>query len=461
MIFPLLALGCDREGGGKDPEGTETTLSSLPPLASPCERQPCVADVADASWEAPDSIAQAGYSVAATETHVIVGAPFLNFFYPSDLPQVQLLSLPDLSWQGAWIGEFDDAAGLAVAAGDIDGDGVSEVAFSRPRAFTSTEGGRVQIVAAPIEGEQPMDRVREEDSPPGLLLTVVGDDEIQLGFHMFFSADGSELVVNGAHKDTSNGRVLSFSTAPHPEGRTVLYEEDALRSLRAPDSLGAIERWDGDHDGQDDLVVQHYQETALAWFQGPWNHSTTEDFDARWLGTCVEECDFGGEIADVGDVTGDGAPDLVFADTLDARPEVRAGRAYVLEAAGTGGHADDLPLQVHGTDIGEGMGWALEGADIDGDGQQDLVISASGVSPGRQQGALLGFRGPVRPGTLTAADADGRVYGEHAYDYFTRAIAVVDADGDERQDLVAGASGFPEGELRGAVYLLTGATLLP
>ncbi|MEZ4241595.1 MAG: hypothetical protein R3F59_36700 [Myxococcota bacterium] len=423
------------------------TATETAPLEPPCPTRPCVAELARSVLlgrdEWPGGL---GYSLASAGDRVVAGAPYYQ--YEPAAERAVLVGLPDLELLGAWVGidEFD-YTGLAVAAADTDGDGLPEVAVSRHNAHDSQDGGRVHLLPGSVEGEV--------DASEVALLTLVGDLDVALGYALRFSDDGAELVVSGGRQDATGGRILSFSTA----ARGVVHEREALRTLRSTDGLDFFETWDGDGDGAQDLVVRGRDGVSLFW--GPWTDLTSDDRALAYTDSSALENGTGQVLADVGDVTGDGRADLAFAAPTHGADADRAGRAYLLADAGAGGSADDIDTQLRGTEVGDGMGFALAGADVDGDGQRDLVASASGVYPGTQPGVVLVYRGPIGPGIRTAADADAAVYAERGVDLFARAIAVVDADGDTHDDLVLGAPSWPAGRGDGAVYLVEGAAILP
>lgn len=444
MILTL--LGC---GYYEDLSEPPPPLPEPPPpfeLPPPCGGEPCVTDLASASYEAQfDWPSYAGYALAVTESHLVVGAPFRYTGYNSGTPQTLFLDLLTLQQQGSWIGNgYDNATGAALAAADVDGDDLAEVAVSEASAREGSEGGKVHLLPG-----QPQEEVPIESAA---MLTIVGDASVLLGVDLFFSEDATELVVNGVTAAATEGRILVFSTA----SRGTLHEYNALRSITAPGPLGTIAPWDGDADGVEDLIVQYYENGSVAWYGGPWGNGPFDAPDLEWTASCTDDCNYGEVIEPLGDVTGDGREDLGISAPQRGEPE-RAGSIYVLEAIGEGGAIEDSPFQLHGTEAFEDMGAALAGADIDGDGQQDLVTSASGMKPG----ALLVYRGPLQPGVRTEADADAIVRGQYEGDLFVRAIAVVDIDGDEHEDLAVGAPGWPAGQSQGAVYLLAGAALLP
>jgi hypothetical protein len=81
------------------------------------------------------------------------------------------------------------------------------------------------------------------------------------------------------------------------------------------------------------------------------------------------------------------------------------------------------------------------------------------VVPGYHTGKVLGFLGPLGPGTRFPADADFVATGEEVFDSFGCNAVTVRADDDTRDDLVVGAQGWGGGD--GKVYLYLGADLVP
>lgn len=94
----------------------------------------------------------------------------------------------------------------------------------------------------------------------------------------------------------------------------------------------------------------------------------------------------------------------------------------------------ELPYQVLGTELGEGVGSGVTAGDFDGDGQNDLVVGAYGLGPGYHTGKVLGFLGPIEAGTRSPAEADFLVVGEQIGDWFGSDVVTVDADGDEPEE---------------------------
>lgn len=189
-----------------------------------------------------------------------------------------------------------------------------------------------------------------------------------------------------------------------------------------------------------------------------------------------------------GDFNGDGAPDLLvgapFADGPgNARED--AGEAYVIfgqpQLSGSIDLAEgEQDVTVFGATAGDNLGLTVLAADINGDGLDDIVVGAPGVSDvgGRDERTDQG-RTYVFFGSEDLAESFDLGAGPEAFDFvitgaegFSRighALAGGDVNGDEVTDLILGAPfagrepGSPPGSPRkeaGEVYVVYGSSSL-
>lgn len=164
-------------------------------------------------------------------------------------------------------------------------------------------------------------------------------------------------------------------------------------------------------------------------------------------------------VGPAGDVDGDGFDDLLVGATGHDEGTGLAGAAYVLLGpVSTDRDLADAEIVLEGVGGWDQAGFPAIGAgDLDGDGYDDLVISASGAAAhGLGTGAVHVVRGPLAPGRYSLAAAHARLDGESAGDALGLAVAVVDdLDGDGLPDLAVGSplSGENSG---GAVHFVSG-----
>lgn len=131
------------------------------------------------------------------------------------------------------------------------------------------------------------------------------------------------------------------------------------------------------------------------------------------------------------------------------------GKVGVIPVVPPGVHrAWDLATTIiEGVEEGGYLGSPVAASDLDGDGRQDLLVGA----PRDGDGALYGFRGPLPPGTLTPDDADWTVRGQLPIHTLGQAVTVGDLDGDGEPDLIVGAPGNPYfGPEQGVVLVFRG-----
>jgi hypothetical protein len=182
-----------------------------------------------------------------------------------------------------------------------------------------------------------------------------------------------------------------------------------------------------------------------------------------------------GSTVAIGDLNGDGAGDLLIgALTADGPDNGRedAGEAYVLfGGAGLSGETTlseaSAAFVVYGASPGDNLGTTVVAADFNGDGFDDLVVGAPGVTAGADprtdQGRAYVFFGSASFGgsvDLAAGDDfDFVITGAEGFSRVGQALATGDVNADGVTDLVAGApfAGRQPGTAPGGPRLEAGA----
>ena len=300
--------------------------------------------------------------------------------------------------------EEDANFGFATAnLGDVDGDGVPDLAVGAPYFFE-----------------------------PSLRSVYV----------LFLNQDGT---VKGFHRISSEEAGIDVGSPRNDFGQAVA-------------GLGDV-----DGDGVPDLAAGARRGDGVVYVLFLNRDGTVKDRQ-KILAEDVEGSDsfFGWSVAGLGDVDGDGVPDLAVGD-----PREGVGNVYVLllNQDGTvkalqrigrnqGGFTGDIGLLDEFGKSVAGLG------DVDGDGVPDLAAGTLDVS-GDNQGAeetgavfvlLLNRDGTVKGQQEISATAGGLTVRLNSYDAFGDAVAGLgDVDSDGIPDLAAGALGDDDG---GAVYVL-------
>ena len=161
-------------------------------------------------------------------------------------------------------------------------------------------------------------------------------------------------------------------------------------------------------------------------------------------------------VAALGDQDGDGLADLAVTEFKSSLPAVV--RFVPGSALGTFGGVGQVSTNTL-TDLSDEFGACLaSGFDLDGDGHHDLGVGAPGIpSNGQLTGRAAIYR--AQPGAFTLGSYVSNVFG----DRLGSAIAIRhDYDGDGVLDFVVGAPGWSSGlgPQQGRVVVLSGAKLL-
>jgi hypothetical protein len=283
---------------------------------------------------------------------------------------------------------FDELGRTVASAGDLNGDGFADVAIGSPLALDGgVSAGQVLVYYGPVTGAQTPQTADATinglvfNELLGHSVAAAGDlDGDGIG-DLAIGAPRPNL--NGSGTGTVYvffGPVLGTMSANEADVRIV--------GERLNDEFGSAVSSAGDvnADGIDDLFVGASQfsggVSGRAYvFHGPLSPLVSAaDADAILVGEANGDI-FGSTVDAVGDVNGDGFGDFVvggeFSDTISPH----AGRALLYFGPLAGTVPADRARTVFTGEGGDALGISVAGAgDLDGDGLADLLLGASGTS---------------------------------------------------------------------------------
>ena len=296
------------------------------------------------------------------------------------------------------------------------------------------------------------------DGVPDLAVGARGDDEggswSGAVWVLFLNPDGT---VKGQQK--LGGLTGGFSgTVP---------------SLQFGTALAAVGDLDGD--GRGELAasgVASSGSTGRVWvlFLNADGTVANEVELSAGLGSALELGDsFGHSLAPLGDQDGDGQPELAVGAVGDDDGANAAGAVWILSLTAAGTSAAETKISaLHGNlvypvEAFDRLGDALAAADLDGDGVRDLLlgrptVAGGGLSSGSVLQLFLNADGSVR--SHRELDPATGVFIEvpSAFDRFGESVASLgDLDGDGRADFTVGLPGEDHGGIdHGAVWIAFG-----
>jgi hypothetical protein len=172
---------------------------------------------------------------------------------------------------------------------------------------------------------------------------------------------------------------------------------------------------------------------------------------------------FGAALA-ASDVSGDGRADVLVGAPQEGATGGNSGAVYLFRGGPTltSRNASAAEVQISGANSGDRFGSSLAAADFDGDGTADLFAGApEAKNQGTQAGSVFAFRGGAGLVSGGAGSSAARYDGESAGDRLGQSLALGDADGDGRADLLVGAPLFDlPSSNSGRAYLVLGGAYL-
>ena len=369
----------------------------------------------------------------------------------------------------------NDLSGSAVASGDVNGDGCDDVIIGVPRGAPGgrTEAGEIYIIYG-------------SDSLPGTIVDLNTDGAISpagetriLGDDFFDRAgtsvasgdvngDGYDDVIIGApfadpgspaRSDAGEvyvvyggvgrpGTAVSLSSLPGTHGETRILGDDAGGRAGSVVDCGDV-----NGDGYDDIAFgaprvdpagRTNAGASCVVYGGAGLPASIVDLadgpgvngETRVLGD--DNDDYSGWSIATADVDGDGRDDVIIgAYRADPGGRGDAGEVYVIYGSGgLPGTSVDLSAapgtngetRILGDDVLDQAGWSVAGADVNGDGYDDVIVGArySDTPGGSNAGELDVVYGSLAlPNTtvdLSAGGDDVSVLGDNTDDILGYAV---------------------------------------
>jgi len=377
------------------------------------------------------------------------------------------LSLADTQLFGL---EEDDDAGFSLAGlGDLNGDGLADIAIGARNESTGGSGaGAIYVVHGPVTQTESL------ANAAGIIIGETSGDAVGTSVAGAGDTNGDSIpdIVVGAWGNYEGGSYAGAAylvTGPVTGAIALDDVEAKLIGEHAGDSAGYDVAGGGDINGDglmDILVGAHnatidgYKTGSVYVSLGPLtNERSLEYVDAQLIGS--DDGDAVGYSIDLAeDIDGDGLDDIIVGAYGADIGGDGSGAVYVVLGPASGisplEEADHIFV---GTAEGEHAGVSVAYAgDCNGDGQGDLIIGAPDEDSASTNAGVAYLIVDPESATLNLEESTARLIGEQEGDRLGSAVSSGgDVDGDGRSEIMAGAPRQDAGGTNaGAAYLLFG-----
>lgn len=397
-----------------------------------------------------DGYADLAVSASGTPSQTPSGTAFLYLGGSSGLNLAPALSVH---------GESGSSFGRSAAtAGDVNGDGFSDLVVGSPDYTTAAglaQAGRVDVFlgrASALETSASWSAVGgQRDARFGTTVQAAGD----------VNGDGYSDVIVGSpfysSGELNEGRVLAYlGSATGLSATAAWMVQGGLDNAIFGQAIGSAGDVNGD--GYDDVIVGSPisgggNGHALV-FLGSANGLATT---ASWTVEGAAYSRFGYAVGTAGDVNGDGFSDIIIsAPNFGIRTTTGSIGQIHVYLGGAGGLSGTPAWTMDGDQANAEFGVAVGTAgDVNGDGFSDVIIGASGYTDDQllpdKGRAFVYLGGPTGLSRTPAWTASGSRRGEQ----FGSSVATAgDVNGDSFSDVIIGAPTFGT---QGRTYVYVGS----
>ena len=351
-----------------------------------------------------------------------------------------------------------DQSGTALAAGDLNNDGVDDLVLGAHAADPDGRfsAGETYVIFGPL-GERKLVKLSTNSA-----VTFNGiDDDHQSGRGVAvgdIDGDGADDLIVGAPGAGPAGTTYVLFGPLEPGTFDLSVADLTVNGIEDGDQSGyAVGTGDINGDGADDLIIGAPGTGAAGVTHvvfGPLEAGTLELSAVAAISVNgIDADDFSGASVASGDVNNDGAADLI----IGAPRAVPAGEAYVVFGPfeeGTLELSSSAAITLAGIGGGEipedQAGASVASGDVNNDGVDDLIVGAPFAAPEgiRHAGMTYVAFGPLEPGPLQPSSSTQLLAagtGGADLPLAGSGVAVADLNDDGVADLIVGAGFQPPG----------------
>ncbi len=406
---------------------------------------------------------------------------------PTDGTIVALMKIASGTDGGPTLANDDEFGFSVTSVGDLDGDGVTDLAAGAPYDSSVDDlRGAVHVLLMHSDGTVRTSTKIGSYTGGGPALANFDKFGVSVTNLGDLDGDGVNDLAVGANADATGGDyrgavhvLLLNSNGTVKSSTKIASGTNGGPTLADGDSFGIAVTSVGDLDGDGvtDLAVGADADDTGGDYRGAVHvlllnrngtvKSSTKIADGTGGGPTLNDGDsFGVGVANAGDVDGDGVTDLAVGALYDDTNGTDCGAVHLLflNSDGTVKSSTKIASDTGGgptLNEGDAFGVAVTGAgDLDGDGVTDLVVGAdyddtNGPDRGAVHVLLLNSDGTVKSSTKIASDTGGGPTLNDDDSFGTSVANVGDLNGDGMVDLAVGAyKDDTGGRNRGAVHIL-------